>query len=289
MRKYIVVPLIGIACIVLLTLVIRHVNIESGVNMDEARQEYKDSVEASTFYEPVEGDYVESIDISVEDDDYLDSSWEYRTTVKVNVQMEEDFRKLYLKDRSEICIGIDNEIEDRVTELYKNSSFYQLFQENKTSHKYASFEYMMYKGHKLYISHNVDIIFYDGLNEYEFWPTCMSVGKPGATPVSYKFTIEDGHITEFEKIVFNTGNSSSSTDSSTDSDKNGSSSESSDNKKSSTSKDGSKFDPYDVNDYDSAEDFADDKYEEFYDYEDIYEDEDEAYDAAEEYWYEEHE
>lgn len=43
-------------------------------------------------------------------------------------------------------------------------------------------------------------------------------------------------------------------------------------------------DPYDVHDYKSAEEFADDKYEEFYDYEDDYEDEDEAYDAAEEYW-----
>ena len=45
-----------------------------------------------------------------------------------------------------------------------------------------------------------------------------------------------------------------------------------------------KNDPYNVYDYKSAQDFADDKYEEFYDYEDDYEDEDEAYDAAEDYW-----
>lgn len=45
------------------------------------------------------------------------------------------------------------------------------------------------------------------------------------------------------------------------------------------------YDPYDVYSYKSAKDFADDKYEEFYDFEDDYEDEDEAYDAAEEYWY----
>ena len=43
------------------------------------------------------------------------------------------------------------------------------------------------------------------------------------------------------------------------------------------------YEPYDVKDYSSAQEFADDKYEEFYDYED-YDDEDEAYDAAEEYW-----
>lgn len=51
---------------------------------------------------------------------------------------------------------------------------------------------------------------------------------------------------------------------------------------------GSSYDPYDVHDYDSADDFADDKYEEFYDSEDEYEDEDEAYDAAEDYWYDEY-
>ena len=44
------------------------------------------------------------------------------------------------------------------------------------------------------------------------------------------------------------------------------------------------YDYYGVHDYKSAQDFADDKYEEFYDYEDDYEDEDEAYDAAEDYW-----
>ncbi len=53
-------------------------------------------------------------------------------------------------------------------------------------------------------------------------------------------------------------------------------------------KDKKKYDPYDVYDYSSARDFAEDKYEEFYDYEDDYEDEDEAYDAAEDYWREHH-
>ena len=47
-------------------------------------------------------------------------------------------------------------------------------------------------------------------------------------------------------------------------------------------------DLYHVEDYSSSQDFADDKYEEFYDYEDDYEDEDEAYDAAEDYWREHH-
>ena len=46
--------------------------------------------------------------------------------------------------------------------------------------------------------------------------------------------------------------------------------------------------PYDAKDYNSSQDFADDKYEEFYDYEDNYEDEDEAYDGAEDYWNDEY-
>ena len=60
------------------------------------------------------------------------------------------------------------------------------------------------------------------------------------------------------------------------------------NKKYNTGANKKKNDPYDVYDYKSAQDFADDKYEEFYDYEDDYDDEDEAYDAAEDYWREHH-
>ncbi len=60
--------------------------------------------------------------------------------------------------------------------------------------------------------------------------------------------------------------------------------------KSSSKKSGSKksYDPYDVHKYKSAQDFADNKYKEFYEYEDDYEDEDEAYDAAEDYWRDHH-
>lgn len=55
-------------------------------------------------------------------------------------------------------------------------------------------------------------------------------------------------------------------------------------KSSSSGKSKKSYDYYGVQDYKTAQDFADDKYEEFYDYEDDYEDEDEAYDAAEDYW-----
>lgn len=44
------------------------------------------------------------------------------------------------------------------------------------------------------------------------------------------------------------------------------------------------YDPYDADKYTSADDFAEDKYEEFYDYEDNVEDDDDAYDAAVDYW-----
>ena len=57
---------------------------------------------------------------------------------------------------------------------------------------------------------------------------------------------------------------------------------------SSSGKSKKSYDYYGVHNYKSAQDFADDKYEEFYDYEDDYEDEDEAYDAAEDYWNDNH-
>lgn len=53
---------------------------------------------------------------------------------------------------------------------------------------------------------------------------------------------------------------------------------------SSSSKKG-KADTYDVHSYKDSQSFADDKWEDFYDYEDDYDDEDEAYDDAEDYWY----
>ncbi|WP_022778311.1 hypothetical protein [Butyrivibrio sp. AE3009] len=70
--------------------------------------------------------------------------------------------------------------------------------------------------------------------------------------------------------------------------KNSTSKYSSTKKNSSKSSTKKKYDQYDVYNYKSAQSFADDKYEEFYDYEDDYEDEDEAYDAAEDYWRDHH-
>ncbi|WP_155832303.1 hypothetical protein [Butyrivibrio sp. MC2013] len=49
-----------------------------------------------------------------------------------------------------------------------------------------------------------------------------------------------------------------------------------------------KFDLYDVYDYNNATDFANDRYEDFFEFEDDYEDEDDAYDAAVDYWNENH-
>lgn len=65
----------------------------------------------------------------------------------------------------------------------------------------------------------------------------------------------------------------------------GSSKYSSTGKKNSSYGSGKKADTYDVHSYKDSTSFADDKWEEFYDYEDDYDDEDEAYDDAEDYWY----
>lgn len=57
---------------------------------------------------------------------------------------------------------------------------------------------------------------------------------------------------------------------------------------SSSGKNGKKSDPYNVYEYKSASAFADDKYEEFYDYEDDFDDEEDAWDEAYDYWLKKH-
>ena len=47
------------------------------------------------------------------------------------------------------------------------------------------------------------------------------------------------------------------------------------------------YDPYDACKYQDADSFADDKFEDFFDYDD-FEDEDEAHEAAVEYWEDNH-
>lgn len=63
---------------------------------------------------------------------------------------------------------------------------------------------------------------------------------------------------------------------------------SSSKKSSSRSSKKMKADPYNVYAYKSAREFADDKYEEFYDYEDEFDDEDDAWDEAYDYWVRKH-
>lgn len=131
--------------------------------------------------------------------------------------------------------------------------------------------------------------FYDGTYEYELRSSELVVKTGDDHRKIYSFELVDGEITNFtdlfkEGLIDEYGYYKKSDSESGGSDSKNSSST---QKESSSSGRGSTYDPYDVHDYDSAQDFADDKYEEFYDYEDNYEDEDEAYDAAEEYWYDE--
>ncbi len=109
----------------------------------------------------------------------------------------------------------------------------------------------------------------------------------------YSYRIDDNTLVKFDKTypVYVQKKSTWDPDKNNSKQKNSSSTGSSSKKSGSSGKSSSKkkYDYYHADDYDSAWDFANDKYEEFYDYEDDYEDEDEAFDAAEEYWYDHHE
>ncbi|WP_408072574.1 hypothetical protein [Butyrivibrio sp. JL13D10] len=139
---------------------------------------------------------------------------------------------------------------------------------------------MQYRGKSLDVSYECVFEFRTSSYEYTFplYGNMTVTGIKTRSALHYEYGYMNGELWRFEdknapkkseakktteKKTENTGSSSSGT-----------------YKKSSKST----YDPYDAKKYNSAQDFADDKYEEFYDYEDDYEDEDEAYDAAEDYW-----
>jgi hypothetical protein len=253
---------------------------------DELRQELKGSIEAADIYTIKDGDYVESVSATVVYDDiHIGSSWSNTDVILVTIQMKEGFDKMHIQDRCQIFVNLRDEIEPVLSDLYLSSSYYELFDTYKYDLKSP---YMDYRGRELSLRQHTTFSFSDDTYEYSLGYSSVTMKISDTSCREYSFKILDGQITEFrdlykEGLIDSNGNIKKD---SKDSD--GNSSGSSGKKDTTSSGSGSGYDPYDVHDYDNADDFADDKYEEFYEYEDDYEDEDEAYDAAEDYWYDEY-
>jgi hypothetical protein len=267
----------------------RRVNLEVDDGLDAARQEFKESLETASVYEIKDGDFIESVSVTdVYDDWHFDSeNWLYVDKIVVTVNMKESFNKDFLiQDKCQMFVSIREEISPYLKDLYYASSYYQLFDKYKTGK--PGYEELYFCGRLLSLDYYISYIFYDGVYEYELGYDSVGVVINDNVKKIYSFRVNNGQIINFrdlyrEGVVDIHGNLIQSNSNSS-----ASSSAASSGKKDTTTSGGSSYDPYDVHDYDSADDFADDKYEEFYDSEDEYEDEDEAYDAAEDYWYDEY-
>ncbi|WP_024865648.1 hypothetical protein [Butyrivibrio sp. FCS014] len=234
--------------------------------LDAAREEYRDSADPSMIYTIKNGDYVGSVSVRVMyDDDNLSKTWYHTTVDEVIIHMDKNFEELSMRKRCEVCVRIMHEIRNNVYAAYNNSDYCRVFNENK------QFDSMRYRGISLYTHHKTDFKFMAGKEDYTF-PSygSMTVTVRGTKVKSfYEYSAFNGELEDFgeryasQKKDTPLGNTST-------------------NKSRSTYHE--TYDPYDSKSYKSAQDFADDKYEEFYDYEDDYDDEDEAYDAAEDYW-----
>ncbi|MCR4635203.1 MAG: hypothetical protein K5754_03145 [Butyrivibrio sp.] len=260
---------------------------------DAARQAYINNVENASLYEIKDSDHVESVSVEVTSiDSHYDSTtkdrigyWLNYDRVDVTVKMDASFRELPDKDKCYILIGVEDEINQNLADLYNRSRYYQLYEQYKCPYS----ENLIYKDLHLQLDHTEWCIFTDGVAEYSIYGDFYEVSKKNGKYTTYRYWERNGEIVKFE--LFHEGSTNSSSQYTSDTDKKQSEDTKNTNssgKRDTTGSSSGSYDPYDVKDYDSAEKFADDKYEEFYDYEDEYEDEDEAYDAAEDYWYDEY-
>ncbi len=246
-------------------------------DFDVARKEYNLGVSKAEVYEKKDDDCVERITIyDSYDDNNLSNVWFHTNHNKVTVFMNHKTDTLPIKERCTRFVNIMNEVRPNIDQYFKSSRYYRIYKAN------SGLTSMEYRGIHLTIYHTSEFVFVTSDNTYAFiYVNSMTHTDKDTGHVDYYDYIETrGELTKFENRY---GSKNSSSKSSTVK-------PTEQHKKNNSSSSGNKkyYDPYDVHDYKSAQDFADDKYEEFYDYEDDFEDEDEAYDAAEDYWNEHH-
>ncbi|WP_026659691.1 hypothetical protein [Butyrivibrio sp. AC2005] len=248
-------------------------------SLDAAREVYRDDIKKADIYDKKDGDYFKEISVvTIFDDNNLSNSWFHTNYDSVTVKLDDSINELMLKERCLIMVTMINEMQDNLQAYYEKSEYNKIYEENK------GMSSMKYRGIYLDIYHKAKFIFNTSRYIYTFeYVNSMTVkDKQTGETKYYDYWESDGVLKQFEDRYGSKTSSKSSIQSST--------SESTKPNQKGASSAGSQnsYDPYNVNDYKSSEEFADDKYEEFYDYEDDYEDEDEAYDAAEDYWNEHH-
>ncbi len=239
--------------------------------LDASRDEYRDNISSVDFYTIKDGDYVQSVSVSESfDDNNLSVTWFHTNVDSVNVRMDQNFENLSMRKKCEVCVQLMDVMRRNLETAYKSSRYYQIYSENK------SYSSMRYRDISLHIYHETEFTFHDSEYMYTFSSYGnMAVAKRTSSHFKtyYEYSSFNGKIDDFGEKYGKSKKDNAAGNTQT-------------NKTNTRNKETS--DPYDVKKYNSSQSFADDKYEEFYDYEDYYDDEDEAYDDAEDYWDEYH-
>lgn len=256
-----------------------------------AREEFEASIEETRIDCVLDIDYVESADATVDykyDYDKDRGKLRQENIIQINVHMNDDFRYLDVMDKCKMLVFIVNELDQNGPDfkaIYENSSYFQIYSKHREN------LFMDLGDYKLRMSSGIAYSFDDSVYDYSLTENRMEmVKRVNNFTRTFDYTSQDGLLLSFEeyhKPVYNETHVNSFDQSGNKTGGN-SSDKSSGQKGTNKSGNTNKSDPYDGDKYKSSQDFADDKYEEFYDYEDEYEDEDEAYDAAEDYWNDEY-
>jgi hypothetical protein len=263
--------------------------------LDAARDEFKATVENPEFYRDSNNEYVKSVEAKCIYDDGNWSTYVFKQNNEehVIVYLDDAIDTIDERQKCEMFVSIAKYYISRLQDAYNHSRYLEFYNENRIGYT------MDYKGKEVEIDHYCTLenftfktenrtysLDYKNRTDGRYLLTDKNIAEDKAE--FYVFLCNDGTVKDFEKesdLKARNQASKNKASSKKNTSSGSGASKSSGTGKSKTSK---TYDTYDVHDYKSAQEFADDKYEEFYDYEDDFEDEDEAYDAAEDYWNDNH-
>ena len=252
-----------------------HLNSDAHYNAVAAPKisSYMEQVRSLKDFHEDEG-YIHNIAVQVTDEHPTSrSGFKYRAIgVFVNVKLEDTFENLRAIEQCRRLYAYDKALTGMEQEIRESTGYGEAVKAGRDAHGD-------------YISDGFSINFRTSAHKFYFdsgWGS-MSVVVPGAYgrgAKGYAFHIKDGEIQDFRAEKSSYSSSGTSTKKSSTS---GSSSSSGSGRSSSGEKRRSAYsDPYDVNDYDDPDDFAEEWAEEFADFVDG--DYDDGYDEAYDYW-----
>ncbi len=278
MKKSKVVYIILLALVIMAVLYLMIRPLYNDNKLSSLRSEYEQSI--PKLQNSIESmDYIKSvsIDTSFSLKKIDDKHGTFNDDIQITITLEDSYNNYTPRQQCAIICQLDEQILRIFKNNYEDSEYYMYFLNHRTS-EYV--DILKYQGMSVLISEDSDRDYYCKGTSYGIISNVFCVNPvPHSNEGEelYDYFYINRELKSFDPHGLK-GLSDTTTAPAPRATKN--------NRKSSSAKD---YDLYDVQKYNSAQEFADDKYEEFYDYEGDFEDEDEAYDAAEDYWNENHE